>query len=137
MFLPALFALAITLVQTPMPVVAEPDGSRAVGPVPSFRGEPAPPEWLRKTSHDLAAVDTAHYIYEVYAGPGDQWLVRYVMLPEGDEAFRDIEQVLIFTGDRTRKPRTVNPTEVTFTVTTAALKAVVYQLVDHRELLRP
>lgn len=115
----------------------EPDGSRTLGVVPPFRAEPAPPDWLRSKSHASAWVDTRHYLYEAYAGPEGQWLVRYVMLPEGDEAFREIEQTFLFTSDARRKPFTLKAGEVQFEPRGAMWKKQGFVLVDRRDLLRP
>ena len=132
--LPTLLLLALL---TPVPD-AEPDGSRPSGQVQAFRAEPAPPGWLRAASHAVAAVDTRHYLYEVYAGPKDRWLVRYVMLPEGNEAFREIEQVFLFSGSSpARKPLDLPPAECAFDVGTAVWKGQAWALVERRDLLKP
>lgn len=115
----------------------EPDGARTIGVVPPFRGEPTPPAWLRARSHALAWVDTRHYLYEAYAGPDGQWLVRYVLLPEGSEAFRDIEQAFLFQPDERRKPQALKPAEVVVEPRTATWNKQVFTLVDRRDLLRP
>lgn len=115
----------------------EPDGARSIGVVPPFQAEPAPPAWLRARSHAVAWVDTRHYLYEAYAGPDGQWLVRYVLLPEGSEAFRDIEQVFLFHADERRKPQPLKPAEVAVEPRGAIWKRLAFKLVDRRDLLRP
>ena len=114
-----------------------PEEVRAAPSVPPFKGEPAPPTWLFEASHAVAAVDTRHYSYEVYAGPKTQWLVRFLMLPEGDEAFREIEQTFLYTSDPKSKPREIVPAEVTFEVQSATWKKQVFNLVDRRDLVKP
>ncbi len=131
-----LLATLLSLSQAPPPL-GEPDGSRTIGIVPPFKAEPAPPEWLRTTSHGLASVDTRHYIYEVYAGPKNQWLVRYLMLPESDEAFREIEQAFLFGPDARKKPLELKPSELTFEPRSVAWKKTPFVLVDRRDLMKP
>ena len=121
----------------PPPSAGEPDGSRTVGIVPPFHAEPAPPAWLRAASHAIAAVDTRHYIYEVYAGPKDQWLVRYLMLPDGDEAFRELEQAFLFGPDPKQKPLELKLAEVSFDARAATWKKTPFTLVDRRDLMKP
>lgn len=133
----SLLLAALMVLQSQTPAAPEPDGSRTVGIVPPFRGEPAPPDWLRPTSHALAAVDCQHYLYEAYAGPGGAWLVRYVMLPEADEAFREIEQVLLFGPTASRKPQLLKNTEVTFEAKAASWRGKAFTLVDRRDLMKP
>lgn len=117
----------------------EPDGSRTVGVVPPFHAEPAPPDWLRRASHAAADPDCRHYVYEAYAGK-DHWLVRYVMLPEGDEAFRDLEQVFLYPrsakDDGLRKPTLIPPSDVTVEPSGARWKGEVFRLVDRRDLMK-
>ncbi len=115
----------------------EPDGARTIGVVPPFRAEPPPPAWLRERSHAAAWVDTRHYLYEAYAGPGGQWLVRYVLLPEGSEAFREIEQVFLFQADERRKPQSLKPAEVAVEPRGATWGKLAFTRVDRRDLLRP
>lgn len=115
----------------------EPDGARTVGVVPPYKALPAPPAWLRATSHALAAVDTRHYLYEVYAVLPDQWLVRYVLLPEEGEAFRDIEQIYLFTSKASDKPRRPKNEEFLFDSLEARWKDRSLPLVDRRDLMRP
>jgi len=135
--LPSLLVVTLLgLSQAPIPA-PEPDGSRPVGTAASFRAEPAPPEWLRTASLAAAAVDTRHYIYEVYAGPKDQWLVRYLMLPEGDEAFREIEQAFLFGPDPKKKPQELKPSEPVYESRSATWKKTLFLLVDRRELMKP
>ncbi len=135
--LPSLLLVTLLgLSQAPFPV-GEPDGSRTIGVVPPFKAEPAPPEWLRATSHALASVDTRHYIYEVYAGPKEQWIVRYVMLPETDEAFREIEQAFLFGASPKKKPLELNTAELNFEPRAATWKKQPFTLVDRRDLMKP
>ena len=54
----------------------EPDGSRRVGVVPPFHGQPAPPGWLRTTSQVLVALHCRHYIYEAYGDDRGAWNPR-------------------------------------------------------------
>jgi hypothetical protein len=114
----------------------EPVGVRLSGAIPAFRAEPAPPDWLRLDSHVLADPDCRHYGYEVYAGEG-QWLVRYVMFPEGREEFREIEQVFLFPGTRGKgQVERVPPAELAVEPTAARWKGRVFRLVDRRDLIR-
>lgn len=133
----------IALMSAPVQAKQEPDGSRPSPAIPSFHGEPAPPEWLRAASHAVALVDTRHYLYEVY-GMGEaadprspQWIVRYVMLPEGNEAYREIEQVFLFDGDPKHKPKSLNPGDLMVEPRHATWKSVQYKLVDRRDLVVP
>jgi hypothetical protein len=130
--------LLITMLSVPQAIPAgEPDGSRTLGIVPPFKAEPAPPDWLRTASHALAAVDTRHYLYEVYAGTKGQWLVRYLMLPESDEAFREIEQAFLFGSDPHKKPVELKPGELTFEAKSVTWKKATFTLVDRRDLMKP
>ncbi len=121
----------------------EPDGSRCDGIIKPFTGEPVPPPWLRAASHSIALVDTRHYLYEVYgkaenADPRNaQWIVRYVMLPEGNEAFRELEQIFLFDGDPKHKPKDLKPSEIMIEPMDATWKKVKYKLVDRRDLILP
>lgn len=118
----------------------EPDGSRPALAGPLFKAEPAPPAWLRATSHAAAFVDTRHYLYEAYAaaaGTESKWIVRYVMLPEGNEAFREIEQVFLFDGNPKHKPKNLKPAEITFDPQRAVWKNTSFNLVDRRDLAVP
>ena len=133
-----LLALLLSSLPVALPGVQEPDGSHTVGVVPPFHGEPAPPAWLRKVSHAAADPDCRHYVYEAYAGR-DHWLVRYVMLPEGDEAFRDLEQVFLYPRsakeDGPRKPR--DPAlRRDRRALRRALEGEVFRLVDRRDLMK-
>lgn len=131
--------LALLLAVLPAPAgPQEPDGSHTVGVVPPFHAEPAPPEWLRQASHAAADPDCRHYLYEVYAGK-DHWLVRYVMLPEGEEAFREIEQVFLYargTGSPARKPTVLRPADIVVEPAGARWKGESFRLVDRRDLMR-
>ena len=129
-------ATMLSFSQTPPPV-GEPDGSRTLGIVPPFSGQPAPPEWLRARSHALAAVDCRHYIYEAYAGPKGRWLVRYLLLPESDEAFRKIEQAFLFGSDPLKTPQELKLRDLNFANRTATWKKLTFTLVDHRDLMKP
>lgn len=134
-----LLTLLLSSLPVALPGVQEPDGSHTVGVVPPFHGEPAPPGWLRKASHAAADPDCRHYVYEAYAGK-DHWLVRYVMLPEGDEAFRDLEQVFLYPRsakeDGPRKPMLIPPSDVTVEPSDARWKGEVFRLVDRRDLMK-
>lgn len=135
--LPSLFlALALAATQIP-PGSGEPDGSRTLGIVPPYTTEPAPPKWLRATSHALAALDTRHYIYEAYAGPKGQWVVRYLMLPESDEAFREIEQAFLFSSDPKKKPEELKLSDLLFDTRSLTFKKITFTLVDRRDLMKP
>jgi len=136
MMLPSLLLLAMLSISQ-APPTGEPDGSRTIGIVPPFRAEPAPPDWLRAASHALAAVDTRHYVYEVYAGPKGQWLVRYLMLPESDEAFREVEQAFLFGSDPLKKPVELKLSELNFEAKSVTWKKAAYPLVDRRDLMKP
>ncbi len=134
---------SISLLSIPIQAKQEPDGSQPSAAIPSFHGEPAPPEWLRAASHAVALVDTRHYLYEAY-GTGEaadprnaQWIVRYVMLPEGKEAYREIEQIFLFDGNPKHKPKDLNPGELLVEPKQATWKNVKYKLVDRRDLLVP
>jgi hypothetical protein len=131
-----LLAAMLSLSQTPPPA-GEPDGSRTIGIVPPFHADPTPPDWLRAASHSIAAVDTRHYVYEVYVGPDSQWLVRYLMLPESGEAFREVEQAFLFGPDPAKKPKEVVPSEVNFESRSAIWKKMLFKLVDRRDLMKP
>jgi len=135
-----LLALLLSSMPVALPGAQEPDGSRTVGVVPPFHAEPTPPDWLRKVSHAVADPDCRHYLYEAYAGK-DHWLVRYVMMPEADEAFRDIEQVFLYPQGvregRTPKGAILLPTEVTIDPTGARWRGEAFRLVDRRDLEKP
>lgn len=120
-----------------VPPAGEPDGSRTLGIVPPYKAEPAPPDWLRAASHAVAAVDTRHYLYEVYAGAKGQWLVRYLMLPESDEAFREIEQAFLFGSDPLKKPVEIKTGELAFEAKSVTWKKATFTLVDRRDLMKP
>jgi hypothetical protein len=137
------FLLPASVLSAAAQAQAEPDGSRANSAVSSFSGEPAPPAWLRTVSHAAALVDTRHYLYEVY-GASDaagaqamQWIVRYVMLPEGSEAYREIEQIFLFDANPKHKPKELKPSEITVDPQEVTWKKAKYKLVDRRDLLLP
>ncbi len=136
---PLFLVLFMTIPPAQIPA-SEPDGSRTVGIVPPFKGSPAPPEGLRAASHAHAAVDTRHYLYEVYAPAGEadeQWLVRYVMLPEDNEAYREIEQTFLYGPDLRKKPRELKPAEIQYEPRGAVWKGRAFVLVDRRDLMKP
>ncbi len=114
----------------------EPDGSHPAGRTPAFSGQPAPPPELRALSHKQAMVDTEHYLYEAYAAEeaGGGWLVRYVLLPEGNEAYREIEQVFLFAVDLGKKPKGLKPQELQVETHSVRWKGKAFRLVDRRDL---
>ena len=136
MWIPLLLCL-VALPLTAPRSIEEPDGSRTIGIVPPFREEPTPPSWLRGRSHAEAWVDTQHYIYEAYAGPDGQWLARYILLPEGQEAFREIEQVFLFTSNERKKPVRLNVADLQVEPRAAKWKNRLFTLVDRRDLMKP
>ena len=114
----------------------EPAGVHASGAIPAFQGDPTPPDWLRLDSHLLADPDCRHYGYEVYAGD-TQWLVRYVMFPEGREEFREIEQVFLFPRVKGKaKVERLVPAELQIETLAVHWKGRVFRLVDRRDLIR-
>ena len=134
--LPMLPVSVPTLVaQSPAPS-PEPDGSRALGVVPPFHGHPAPPDWLRATSHALAAPHCRHYLYEAYAEAGGAWLVRYVAYPEADEPDAVREQLLLFPPGQRTPAEALAPVEVHCHALTAVWHARTFTLADRRDLLR-
>jgi hypothetical protein len=91
---------------------------------------------VRLDSHALADPDCRHYGYEVYGGEA-QWLVRYVMFPEGREEFREIEQVFLFpTARGTGRAERIAPADLVIEPTAARWKGRVFKLVDRRDLIR-
>ena len=130
--LTCLVALASAQAAPPL----EPAGVHLSGTIPAYQGEPAPPDWVRLDSHALADPDCRHYGYEVYAGE-TQWLVRYVMFPEGREEFREIEQVFLFPMVRGKaKAERIAPTDLVIEPTAARWRGRVFKLVDRRDLIR-
>ncbi|WP_243287731.1 hypothetical protein [Geothrix terrae] len=114
----------------------EPAGVHLSGTIPAYRGEPAPPDWVRLDSHALADPDCRHYGYEVYAGEA-QWLVRYVMFPEGREEFREIEQVFLYPKERGKaKVERIAPASLQVEPEAVRWKGEVFRLVDRRDLVR-
>jgi hypothetical protein len=114
----------------------EPSGVHLSGQVKPFRGLPFPPDWVRLDSQILADPDCHHYVYEVYVGK-DQWLVRYVMLPEVGEGFRDAEQMFLYPmAHGQEKPKMIAPVEVQIGVTEATWNGMAFRLVDRRDLMR-
>jgi len=83
-------------------------------------------------------IDTQHYLYEVYAAKiGDQkaaWLVRYVMFPEGNEGYREIEQLYLFAQDLTKKPTAIRLDKVTVEAEAITWNGRTFTLVDRRDL---
>ncbi|MDP2874574.1 MAG: hypothetical protein Q8O00_00230 [Holophaga sp.] len=129
-------ASMLGLSQAQLPV-GEPDGSRTIGIVPPFTAEPAPPGWLRSTSHALTSGTTRHYIYEAYAGPKNQWLVRYRMLPGAEEGTSIPEQAFLFSSNTQKRPQKLNLRIVRFEGRMATWKKHSFALVDHRDLMKP
>jgi|GEM_PF-3525066 len=135
--LPSLLLLASLSLSQTQPPVGEPDGSRTMGIVPPFRAEPAPPDWLRATSHTLASINVHHYVYEVYAGPKHRWLVRYLLLPDSDEAIQETERAYLFGPNPQGKARKLKTTEVVFEPQAATWRKTPFRLVDRRDLMKP
>jgi hypothetical protein len=134
--LKTLMTCLLALFPGEIPVAREPDGVHVSGTIQSFRAEPFPPDWVRLESHILADPDCHHYVYEAY-GSDVYWLVRYVLLPEGQEEFRDIEQIFLLSKEHGRaKPVRFKPSDVQIGSTEARLKGQVFRLVDRRDLLR-
>lgn len=118
----------------------EPDGSRTLGIVPPFRGQPAPPRWLRGTSHAVAAAggsNTRHYLYEAYGDGHGGWLVRYLHYPDANEPVAEAEQDFLFSSDPLGKPRNLQPAEIQFEPRNARWQGRAFTLVDRRDLVRP
>lgn len=138
-----IFLLSIFIPSVPIRAKGEPDGSRPSGLFPAVAAEPAPPAWLRAASHAAAFVDTRHYLYEVYGSVDAadlrdaHWIVRYVMFPEGNEAFRELEQVFLFDGNSKHKPKELKPSELEVDPKGATWRRAKYKLVDRRDLLLP
>lgn len=135
--LPQLLMTTLLAFTQAAPAPVEPDGSRTLGIVPPYRAAPTPPAWLRSTSHELAALDCKHYAYEAYTDAKGAWLVRYISFPDVDEAFREIEQVFLFTGDPKKKPLELKPADLRFEPKSAILAGKTFLLVDRRDLLKP
>jgi hypothetical protein len=136
--LPVLFACCLP------PAPPEPDGSRTLGIVPPYRAEPAPPCWLRSTSHQLAsgaARNARHYIYEAYADGEGGWLVRYIQYPDALEAAAKTQLAFLFRsdpqGDPLGEPWTLRPAEIQFEFRHARWRGRGFLLVDRRDLIRP
>jgi hypothetical protein len=119
-----------------LPPVSEPDGSRTVGVVPPFHGQPAPPVWLRTTSHALVVLACRHYLYEAYGDERGAWLVRYVSFPERGATFQVGEQVLLFHSEGWSQPEPLSPDEVQCHALAATYHEHTFVLVDRRDLLR-
>lgn len=130
-----LFSLLLLVALGPVPPL-EPPGVRLSGHLAPYRAEPFPPDWVRLETHRLADPDCRRYAYEAYAGAG-HWLVRYVMIPEAREEFRDIEQVFLVPAVRDpRKIQRVSPTELEIEVTAVRWRGRTLVLVDRRDLAR-
>jgi len=117
----------------------EPDGSRTLGIVPPFRGEPAPPAWLRADSHALAAALgplTRHYVYEAYGDGCGGWLVRYLSYPGCGEPCGEPQVALLFGPDRLEPPRRIHAGDLQVEARRAWWESRLFVLVDHRDLVR-
>ena len=117
----------------------EPDGSRTVGIVPPFRGEPAPPAWLRPASHALAAALgplPRHYLYEAYGDGCGGRLVRYLGYPGCGEPWIEPQVALLFSSDPLGWPRRILAGEVTAEARRLWWESRAYVLVDRRDLVR-
>lgn len=128
--LPAFLVVLTLALQAPVP--GEPDGAKAIVLV---QKDPKPPTWLRGTSHALASVDTKRYLYEVYRGE-NQWIARYVMLPEGDEAYRELEQAFLF-GVEPKSGRPLALKDLVVDEQGLRYKDASFPLVERRELILP
>ena len=120
------------------PAPPEPDGSRTLGVVPPYHGEPAPPEWLRRSSHLVAACSgqlARHYLYEAY-GDGGSWLVRYVQFPGDGETVVAAQLAFLFSSDPLEPPRTLRPAEIRFEPRNARWQGRGFVLADRRDLIR-
>lgn len=130
-----LLVLLLPLTPGTVPPV-EPPGVRLSGHLAPYRSEPFPPDWVRLETHRLADPDCRRYAYEAYAGEG-HWLVRYVMIPEAREEFRDIEQVFLVPAVRDpRKIQRVSPAELGIEATAVRWRGRILTLVDRRDLIR-
>ena len=116
------------------PPAAEPDGSHTVGVVPPYRGQPAPPAWLRPASHALAIPECRHYVYEAYAEAGGSWLVRYLSLPDQGEAPRIREQVFLYAAGS--QAQSLPACDVHCQAHVAVYRQHSFILVDRRDLAR-
>ena len=128
-----------TLVGCRTPAAApEPDGSRTLGIVPPYRAEPAPPDWLRSTSHALVTSggpNTKHYLYEVYSDRNSSWLVRYLRFPADGEELAETQVVFVFSSDPLAKPCPVQPAELQVRTRNARWRETEFVLVDRRDLI--
>lgn len=117
----------------------EPDGSRTLGIVPPFRGQPSPPRWLREASHHLVACSgrfARHYRYEAYADGAGGWLVQYRQFPAAEEFVTATRQVFLFTSDPLEVPFPLRPGEIRFEARRATWQGRCFSLVDGRDLIR-
>ena len=127
-----LFALHPAEAQAPI----EPPGVRVSGAIPLFQVEPIPPAWVRLESHALADPDCRHYAYEVYSGDS-YWLVRYVMIPDDREEFREIEQVLFYPKVKDpSKVKRIPPADLKIDLFAIHWRGSTLQLVERRDLIR-
>ena len=125
----------LPILSQPLLAMEEPDGSRTVGVVPPFHGQPVPPAWLRTTSCALAAVSCRHYVYEAYGDATGCWLVRYVNLPGRGETLLEVEQTFLFTSEGAI-PETLGSKDIHYDPASAAYAGKTFVLVDRRDLMR-
>jgi hypothetical protein len=121
------------------PAAPEPDGSRTLGIIPPYRGEPAPPGWLRAASHQLLACGPGyarHYLYEAYADGCGGWLVHYRQFPAAGEGVPETQLALLFGSDPLDQPLALRAEEVQFEPRNARWQGRGFVLVDRRDLLR-
>jgi len=137
--MPALVFVSILALCPLPPAAREPDGSRTLGVVPPFRGEPAPPDWLRPASHALAGAAgplTRHYLYEAYADGCGGWLVRYLRYPGCGEPCVERQVALLFGSDPLGPPRRIPAEDLRFRPGHASWESRGFVLVDRRDLVR-
>jgi hypothetical protein len=127
-----------------LPAAPEPDGSRTLGIIPPFRGEPAPPDWLRAASHLLLARGAGyarHYLYEAYADGCGGWLVHYRQFPAAGEAVPETQLAFLFgsdaLGEPLGEPLALRTGEVRYESRNARWQGRAFVLVDRRDLVRP
>jgi hypothetical protein len=139
--IPLLAALPVPAAGIRNPQPGEPDGSRPLGIIPPFHGQPAPPAWLRQASHALAIAstpNTRHYLYEAYADGGSRWLVRYVRLPDGTEDCAETQVAFLFGADPLDPldpPRRVQAFSLQVRSRRAEWEGRSFVLVDKRDLI--
>jgi hypothetical protein len=123
------------------PPAGEPDGSRTLGIVPPFHGQPNPPRWLRHASHALVvagAPNTRHYLYQAYADGGGHWLVRYVRYPDGSETCAETRVAFLFGADPLDPqdpPRRIAEASLSVRTRRVEWEGRSFVLVDQRDLL--